>query len=299
MRHLIILLATLLPAAAQAEEGNDTTFTVKDKKIVVDVQDAKTTVKVYNRQGYLLSPVRETEYVDGQEVERVYVGSPFVPAENLQNVSFRPHFPTVWMGMKTIGRSPFSSNTGDTHARRSKSFELGFTPWSFAVPFDKARTVGLMAAVQVAWVHQCFQKDYAVGQSGGLMTYTPLDARAEGNNMNYGVLRVPVMLSWQQDYSWFSCSLGLSGEVRTNASYRLTPAAGATVSGVPDALKLQRFGANFEAGFGFGPITLTATIGLTPTFKTATGTKAYSGSACIGLDVLELAHMIKTKAFKD
>ena len=284
---------------AQAEEGNDTTFTVKDKKIVVDVQDTKTTVKVYNSQGYLMSPVRETEYVDGQEVEKVYVGSPFVPAENLQNTSFRPHFPTVWMGMKTIGRGVFSQNTADTHARRSKSFELGFTPWSFAVPFNKARTVGLMAAVQAVWVHQCFQKDYAVSQSGGLMTYTPLEARAEGNNMNYGVLRVPVMLSWQQDYSWCSFNLGVSGEVRTNASYRLKPAPGATVSGVPGALKLERFGANLEAGITLGPLTLNATFGLTPTFKTATGTKAYSMSGSIGLDVLELVHMIKIKAFKD
>ena len=47
MKHLILLLAALLPALAFAAEKNDTTFTVKDKKIVVDVDSGKTVVKVY------------------------------------------------------------------------------------------------------------------------------------------------------------------------------------------------------------------------------------------------------------
>ena len=59
MRHLILLLAVLAGMAAHAEEANDTTFTVKDKKIVVDVQDDRTTVKVYNERGYQMSKTRE------------------------------------------------------------------------------------------------------------------------------------------------------------------------------------------------------------------------------------------------
>ena len=58
MKHLILLLAALLPALAFAAEKNDTTFTVKDKTIVIDVDSGKTVVKVYNKDGYQLSKTR-------------------------------------------------------------------------------------------------------------------------------------------------------------------------------------------------------------------------------------------------
>lgn len=74
MKILFLFAALALSAAACAEEANDTTFNVKDKKIVVDVQDERTIVKVYNKEGYRLSKTREMEFIDGQEVEQVYVG---------------------------------------------------------------------------------------------------------------------------------------------------------------------------------------------------------------------------------
>ncbi len=55
MKHLIFMLAALLPMLAFAADENDTTFTVKDKKIVVDVNDDKTVVTVYNKNGYEMS----------------------------------------------------------------------------------------------------------------------------------------------------------------------------------------------------------------------------------------------------
>lgn len=48
MKLLFLFTALILSATAYAEEANDTTFNVKDKKIVVDVQDSKTIVKVYD-----------------------------------------------------------------------------------------------------------------------------------------------------------------------------------------------------------------------------------------------------------
>ncbi len=293
MKHLIFMLAALLPMLAFAADENDTTFTVKDKKIVVDVNDDKTVVTVYNKNGYEMSKTRELEFIDGQEVERVYVGSPFVPAENLQNIKFRPHYPTVWFGFTAPSKGVFSSSKGDTHLRRSKSFELGFTPWSVAFPFNKARTFGLTAAVQVAWVHQCFQKDYGVSQDGDRFVYTQLDPRAKGNNMNYAAFRLPVMLSYQEDYSNAQMSLGLSFEVRTNASYRLAPSDGMTTDGYPDYLRLRRCGLNLEYSLSIGPVIMSATVGLTPLFKTQTGTNAYMHSAKLGVDVLELCRMLK------
>lgn len=63
----------------------------------------------------------------------------------------------------------------------------------------------------------------------------------------------------------------------------------------PDGLKLQRFGLNFEYSMGYGPLVISATAGLTPIFKTTNGTKAFSSSLKIGLDVLELVRFIKGK----
>lgn len=98
MKLLFLFTALILSATAYAEEANDTTFNVKDKKIVVDVQDSKTVVKVYDNNGFQLLKTREMEFVDGQEVEQVYVGSPLIPTENLQNLKFRSYrlAATIW-----------------------------------------------------------------------------------------------------------------------------------------------------------------------------------------------------------
>ena len=210
MKHLILLLAALLPALAFAAEKNDTTFTVKDKKIVVDVDSGKTVVKVYNKDGYQLSKTREMEFVDGQEVERVFVGSPLIPSENLQNMSFRPHFPMVWFGMNFLTKGVSSNSSDGLHSRRTGSFELGITPYSM---FNKARTFGLTVAVQLAWVHQCFRRNYAMYNDGGRIAYTKLGGDAGGNNINYGALRIPVMLSLQRDYEDLHMALGLSAGI--------------------------------------------------------------------------------------
>lgn len=103
MKLLFLFTALILSATAYAEEANDTTFNVKDKKIVVDVQDSKTIVKVYDNNGFQLLKTREMEYVNGQEVEQVYVGSPLIPTENLQNLKFRSYLPTIWYGYNYMG----------------------------------------------------------------------------------------------------------------------------------------------------------------------------------------------------
>lgn len=292
MRTICMIMAALLITAVNAAEKTDTAFTVKDKKIVVDVDKERTKVKVYDLNGTAQTKIRELDFIDGQEVERVFVGSPFIPTEQLQNIKFRPRFPMVWMGVTNLTKSPFSMSTTGIHSRKSKSFELGITPWSFAIPLNKAHTFGITSAIQVAWVHQCFQKDYAVGQDGNTFTYTKLDRKAEGNNMNYAAFRIPVMFSMQYD-NVCSISTGFTPELRTDARYRLTPAAGSGMTAVSDTYSLRRFGLNYEMYLSFGPLTLSASAGLIPVLKTDTGVKAYSVSANIGIDVLELCRIIK------
>ena len=94
----LLLLAAFLPLLGEAAEKEDTTFVVKDKKIVVDVDGSKTNVKVFGNDGVEQTKVSEMNFVDGQEVEQVYVGSPFLPTSNLQHIDFAPRYPTVWFG---------------------------------------------------------------------------------------------------------------------------------------------------------------------------------------------------------
>lgn len=120
MKLLFLFTALILSATAYAEEANDTTFNVKDKKIVVDVQDSKTIVKVYDNNGFQLLKTREMEYVNGQEVEQVYVGSPLIPTENLQNLKFRSYLPTIWYGYNYMGNKIGSTKNEGIYSRRSK-----------------------------------------------------------------------------------------------------------------------------------------------------------------------------------
>lgn len=286
-----LLLAALIPFMAEATEKNDTTFTVNGKKIVVDVDSGKTNVKVYDKYGNQQMKTRELEFVDGAEVEHVFVGSPFVPTDELRNLKFRAHFPTVWAGMSYLTHKVYSEKGGDLQRRKSKSFELGVTPWSFALPFDKARTMGFTSAIQVAWLHQCFQKNYAVTQQGDRFLMTPLDARANGNNINYLEFRLPLMFTIQ-GADLMNCNIGFTPLVRTNAHYKLTAAEGSGVNSISDTYKLNRFSLNFSMAIILGPITFSAEAGLTPVFKTTTGTKAFSNSVNIGVDALELFRLI-------
>lgn len=293
MKLLFLFTALILSATAYAEEANDTTFNVKDKKIVVDVQDKKTIVKVYDKNGYEFTKTREMEYVDGQEVEQIYVGSPLVPTEVMQNLKFRPYLPTIWYGYNFMGNKKCSDNGDGIYSRRSKSFEIGITPWSFALPFNKSNTFGLIGGVQLAWVHMCFDKNYAASMQGNMLNFTKLDQKASGNNMNYGILRIPVMLSYQLDYSSYCINVGFSGEMRTNGSYRFSPAAGSSAPKVPDGLKLNRFGLNFDFSMCIAGIYFGTSIGLTPVYKTTTGAKAFYTSTHIGINLAEFINLCK------
>lgn len=297
MRTLTLIITLLLAILTRAADVNDTTFIVKDRKIVVDVDKEKTNVQVYDLNGNKQTKTRELEFVDGSEVERVFVGSPFVPTTELQSISFRPHFPMVWMGWSRLGHKVFSERGGDLMSRRSGSFELGATPWSFAIPFDKAHTMGLVAAVQVAWLHQCFNKGYAATQRGDLIEMTPLATNAKGNNINYVEIRTPMLFSIQTE-SFVNAAIGFTPLVRTNASYKLTAVEGSGIQSMSDTYGLKRFGLNLSLLCSYGPIVLSADCGLTPVYKTTTGTKAYSTSANIGLDVLGLLRLVKNKKKK-
>ena len=78
---------------AMAAEENDTTIHYANKQIVLSTDSVSLNVAVYNNDGSTLVKTKETSFVDGQEVERYFISSPFVPVRNLRH---RVWFP-IWL----------------------------------------------------------------------------------------------------------------------------------------------------------------------------------------------------------
>lgn len=63
----------------------------------------------------------------------------------------------------------------------------------------------------------------------------------------------------------------------------------------PDCLRLKRFGVNFECYVQFGVLTVGATVGLTPLFKSPAGESYKSSALTVGIDLIRGYRMLKNK----
>ena len=110
--------------------SNDTTITINNQKIVVIQDGVQTTVKVFKANGKEMTQTSETQFVDGQEVEKVYVTSPFTPQPlNKRKRYLESHYPTVFFGSSQLPSS--MGGNQEMHSRDSKSWEWGITLTSF------------------------------------------------------------------------------------------------------------------------------------------------------------------------
>ena len=87
----LLMAAALIPALAFAQENDsiantavaknshDTTFVFNKQKYEISQNGERTNVKVYKKNGTELKKTLETQYLDGQQVEQVYITSPFIP----------------------------------------------------------------------------------------------------------------------------------------------------------------------------------------------------------------------------
>ena len=93
----------LIPLTAMASEPSDTTLMVNNRQITVNDSAGITSVTVYDKSGGQLTRTYETCFADGQEVERVYVTSPFIP--QMLGKNKRPmesHYPFFFMGYNLL-----------------------------------------------------------------------------------------------------------------------------------------------------------------------------------------------------
>ena len=130
------MMAAMMPAFALAEtnsncapasaEANDTTIRVNDQNIVIKQDGKQTSVKIYKMNGNEMTKISETQFVDGQEVEKVYVTSPFIPQTlSKRKRRLESHYPTFFFGCSQLPGSRVSmGGNNEMHSRFSSAFRL-------------------------------------------------------------------------------------------------------------------------------------------------------------------------------
>lgn len=277
-----LLFALLLPAVAMAGEPADTTIIVDDNRIVVNDSAGITSVSVYKDDGTQLTRTYETSFADGQEVERFYVTSPFIPQTLGKNRKpMESHYPFFFMGYNLLsdGAMGFSGSTA-LHTRDSKSWEFGFTLASVA--FRLGRNLALTTAMQTTWAYNHFQGNYVLTTTDGMSSLVEKeDIKVKKSYISYSIIRVPVMMEWSRKS--FYAGLGASIDMRMSdeSKYRANKK---TYTETED-INLKPLGLNLEMRMGYGFLMLYGRVGLTPLLKTSSAPKCYSVSFGMGLRI--------------
>lgn len=277
-----LLFALLLPAAAMAGEPADTTIIVDDNRIVVNDSAGIMSVSVYKDDGTQLTRTYETSFADGQEVERVYVTSPFIPQTLGKNKKpMESHYPFFFMGYNLLsdGMAGFSGSTA-LHTRDSKSWEFGFTLASVA--FSLGRNLALTTAMQTTWAYNHFQGNYVLTTTDGMSSQVEKeDIKVKKSYITYSIIRVPVMMEWSRKS--FYAGLGASIDMRMSdeSKYR----ANKKTYTETDDINMKPLGLNLEMRMGYGFLMLYGRVGLTPLLKTSSAPKCYSVSFGMGLRI--------------
>lgn len=277
-----LLLAVLMPLAAVASEPADTTIIMNNRQIVVNDSAGITRVSVYDNDGTQLTRTYETSFTDGQEVERVYVTSPFIPQTLGKNRKpMESHYPFFFMGYNLLsdGAMGFSGSTA-LHTRDSKSWEFGFTLASVA--FRLGRNLALTTAMQTTWAYNHFQGNYVLTTTDGMSSLVEKeDIKVKKSYITYSIIRVPVMMEWSRKS--FYAGLGASIDMRMSdeSKYR----ANKKTYTETDDINMKPLGLNLEMRMGYGFLMLYGRVGLTPLLKTSSAPKCYSVSFGMGLRI--------------
>lgn len=277
-----LLFALLLPTAAMASEPADTTIIVDDNRIVVNDSAGITRVSVYKDDGTQLTRTSETSFADGQEVERVYVTSPFIPQTLGKNKKpMESHYPFFFMGYNLLsdGAMGFSGSTA-LHTRDSKSWEFGFTLASVA--FRLGRNLALTTAMQTTWAYNHFQGNYVLTTTDGMSSLVEKeDIKVKKSYISYSIIRVPIMMEWSKGNFYAGAGMSIDMRMSDESKYR----ANKKTYTETDDINMKPLGLNLEMRMGYGFLMLYGRVGLTPLLKTSSAPKCYSVSFGMGLRI--------------
>lgn len=279
----LIMAAALMPAVTFAQEtatstdttaarkACDTTFVFNKQKFEISQNGERTSVKVYNKNGTEMKKTVETEFLDGQEVEQVYVTSPFIPRKTYKRRSQEySHYPLMFAGGNLLAGSAFGTSSSDRYSRDGKSGEWGFTGASFEYPLTPS--LAITSALSIAHVSHHFKTDYMLNTIDGMTSIQPFkgdddDDRPSKSYLSYWTVRIPVMAEWSMRVGSddLYAALGPSVEFRFNERSRYKLGKKHTLT---KDVNMNPFGLNLEARIGYGSFMLYARTALTPLLRT-------------------------------
>lgn len=254
-------------APAMAAEENDTTIHYANKQIVLSTDSVSLNVAVYNNDGSTLVKTKETSFVDGQEVERFFVSSPFVPVRKKSGRTFYGSLPDFYIGVNLLNGGK------EMHSQDVKSLEWGTTFFQVGVGLNSSNTLGIVSGFQFGFVHNHFQTNYMLDDNDGtpIIVKNPAE-KVKTSFIKYTYWKVPIMLEWRNlnpsklMFLGLGCSFDIKGNIKSK--YRINSKR-YTVS---RNLDTNPVGVNLEAYLGFKTFSLYAHYSLTKLMN--------SGPAC-------------------
>lgn len=292
----IMLMAAMMPCVGFASEvkgsmggmteSQDTVFTVNNRNIVVSQDDCQTSVKVYKNDGKEMTLTSETKFVDGQEVERVFVTSPFIPQNySKRKLSLQSHFPSLYIGSSMLpgGVGGLGGNS-EMHSRDSRSWEWGISLTSLCLRL--VNDFALTASLTVGQVHNHFQDNYTLSTTDGKSSMTQKEGvTLKKSYISYNVLRLPIMAEWQKRIGKndLYVALGPSVEYRWNDHSRYF--VGKSKNTETGDINLNPIGLNIDFFVGYGCVLVYARSGVTPLLKKSKAPECYPMSVGLGFRI--------------
>ncbi len=279
----LIMAAALMPAMAFAQETTtstdtttakkacDTTFVFNKQKFEISQNGERTSVKVYKKNGTEMKKALETEFLDGQEVEQVYVTSPFIPRKTYKRHSQEySHYPLIFAGWDLLAGSAFGTSSENRHTRDNKSSEWGLTGAAFEYPLTPS--LAITSAISIAHVSHHFNTDYVLNTIDGITSLQPFKGEKEGDRpsksyLSYWTIRLPFMMEWSMRVGPddLFAAIGPSLEFRTCERSRYELGKKHTLT---KDVNMNPIGLNLEARVGYGCFVLYARTALTPLLRT-------------------------------
>lgn len=262
MKNLLLALSFMAVVPGIAAEKNDTTFQYRDKQIVVKIDSVETKIVLLDKNGNEYTKIKEESYVDGQEVERIFVSSPFVPIKKKSGHTFYGHFADFFIGQNLL------NGGSEMHSRDAKSLEWGVTVFDIGLGLTKSDAFGLMSALQVGFVHNHFNTDYVLNNIGDKTTMVKNDTTGVKTSfLKYTYWKIPLIFEWKKKFAKRDAfiGIGVSMEWRTNikSKYRI----GDKRYTVSRELNVNPIGIDLEGYIGFAGFNIFAHYGLTKMFK--------------------------------
>ncbi len=193
MKNLLLALSFMAVVPGIAAEKNDTTFQYRDKQIVVKIDSVETKIVLLDKNGNEYTKTKEESYVDGQEVERIFVSSPFVPIKKKSGHTFYGHFADFFIGQNLL------NGGSEMHSRDAKSLEWGVTVFDIGLGLTKSDAFGLMSALQVGFVHNHFNTDYVLNNIGDKTIMVKNDTTGVKTSfLKYTYWKIPLIFEWKK-----------------------------------------------------------------------------------------------------